>query len=154
MVTLGGSPGARGASRRHLHVQAAIVAVGGAVPATHGMGGGGVRHGVQGHGGLLASGGADGPSNHGTIKASPVEHAALSAEVIGRVDDAHSCPGGIDGDRFRRRLDPDHLAVPVLKTMVCHRLDPPVPGAAYGLMSRGRELLPHHLPMLSFCFAT
>src|SRR5262249_25244615 len=46
---------ARGPRRRNLHVQAAIVAVGGAAAATHGIGIGGVLHGVEGHGGLLAN---------------------------------------------------------------------------------------------------
>src|SRR6266851_32094 len=54
MVYLGVGASARGARRRKLDVQAAIVAVGGAVPATRGVGCGSVLHFVEGHGGLLA----------------------------------------------------------------------------------------------------
>jgi hypothetical protein len=52
-VPFGGGTGARGASRRTLHVRAAIAAVRGAASATRGAGVGGVLHGGEGHGGLL-----------------------------------------------------------------------------------------------------
>jgi hypothetical protein len=73
-------------------------------------------------------GGADGLLNHGQVNARPVEHGILGAEVVRHVDDEHHGLCGVNGDRFRRRLDRDHPTVGVMHAIVCHRWDPPAHG--------------------------